>query len=48
MPDGHQHEAEGWTTRLYRRLMTPLLQHPGTPVAVSRRRSGLVAAGAVR
>jgi multidrug efflux pump subunit AcrB len=27
---GHQHEAEGWTTRLYRRLMTPLLEHART------------------
>jgi multidrug efflux pump subunit AcrB len=24
----HSHEAEGWTTRLYRRLMTPLIASP--------------------
>ena len=26
---GHQHETEGWTTKLYRRIMTPLLARPG-------------------
>jgi multidrug efflux pump subunit AcrB len=25
---GHAHEAEGWTTRLYRRLMNPLIHTP--------------------
>ncbi len=24
---GHAHEAEGWTTKLYRRLMTPLIEN---------------------
>jgi multidrug efflux pump subunit AcrB len=24
---GHEHEAEGWTTRLYRRMMNPLIQN---------------------
>ena len=26
--DGHQHETEGWTTRLYRRIMNPLIDNP--------------------
>ncbi len=26
--DGHQHETEGWTTRLYRRIMNPLIEKP--------------------
>ncbi|HET8666887.1 MAG TPA: efflux RND transporter permease subunit, partial [Terriglobales bacterium] len=25
---GHSHEAEGWTTKLYRRIMTPLVSNP--------------------
>ena len=24
--DDHEHEAEGWTTRLYRRIMNPLIE----------------------
>ena len=27
--NGHHHEAEGWTTRLYRKMMNPLIQHAG-------------------
>ncbi len=26
---GHQHETEGWTTKLYRRIMTPLISRAG-------------------
>lgn len=25
---GHKHDAEGWTTRVYRRVMEPLIAHP--------------------
>ena len=32
---GQQHEAEGWTTTPYRRLMTPLIEQPADAVAVS-------------
>ncbi len=28
--DGHKHEAEGWTTRVYRRIMNPLIQSTRT------------------
>ena len=25
--DGHERETEGWTTRLYRRIMVPLIEN---------------------
>ena len=31
-----EHEAEGWTTRLYRRIMTPLIDARETALAISR------------
>jgi multidrug efflux pump subunit AcrB len=30
---GHPHDSEDWTTRLYRRVMAPLIHHPGWQAA---------------
>ncbi len=44
--DGHdKHEAEGWTTRLYRRVMNPLILECPPPLDVSRGRGCAVARG---
>ena len=39
------HEAEGWTTRFYRRLMNPLIQRSAPQLDVSWRRGGAAARG---
>ena len=42
---GNMHEAEGWTTRLYRRIMNPLILECPSPLDVSGRRGGAAAGG---
>ena len=41
--DSAHHEAEGWTTRFYRRLMNPLIEQAVAALAVSRSRGGAAA-----
>ena len=41
----NEHEAEGWTTRLYRRIMDPLVAHAKTALAISWRHGCAAAAG---